>query len=191
MNGKRRNCGHPNTLFSTLLLLRKCRNTVHLLFLIFTTIIQCPVITFIYTLILTSLWRKAVPGIDEYKQGTYEVVNMTSAQFFEAIASTPPYHYFAGNQAHLSMHVHFNSKCRQSGNTVQWSVSVRASHGQEFYLEIRGKSSPQVYLSFHVIGFTLYRWTNAWIGPAGATTHTHYDIRYLWHAVTLSDIWQS
>jgi hypothetical protein len=56
-------------------------------------------------IILTSLWRTAVPGIDEYKQGTYEVVNMTSAQFFEAIESTPPYHYFAGNQAHLSMHV--------------------------------------------------------------------------------------
>jgi len=28
----------------------------------------------------------------------------------------------------------------------------------------------------------LFRWTNAWFGPAGATTHTHYDISHNFYA---------
>lgn len=74
---------------------------------------------------------------------------MTSSEFFDAIEHTPPYLYFAASADTL-------------GSPYQDLYPI------EPFMVKNASWTPQ---KSH-----LFRWTNAWLGPGGATTHTHYDI---------------
>lgn len=87
--------------------------------------------------------------IDDYKVGTYEKKAMDAEQFFFEMSKTPPYHYFAGNADQL-------------GEAYNDLFPV------DPFIVKNDSWTPE---TSH-----LFRWTNVWIGPAGATTHTHYDI---------------
>jgi len=92
---------------------------------------------------------------NEYKSGTYETINLTCLQFFNAIRTTPPYHYFAATADSLG----------------------DAYHDLYPIEPLMVKNS-----SWKADESYLHRWTNAWLGPAGATTHTHYDITHNFYA---------
>jgi hypothetical protein len=104
----------------------------------------------------------SLPSIQQnYKQITYERVNMTAKQFFDVIrpqdenGSKSPYYYYAATADTL-------------GRPYNDLYPVEP-------LMVRTSSwTPDT--SY------LHRWTNVWFGPAGVTTHTHYDISHNFYA---------
>jgi len=92
---------------------------------------------------------------DSYKRGTYERVNMSSKEFFDLMDKTPPYFYYAASANELGRPYNdlFPIESLMVKNST-WTADKSYLH----------------------------RWTNVWFGPAGATTHNHYDISHNFYA---------
>ncbi|PRP80005.1 hypothetical protein PROFUN_12292 [Planoprotostelium fungivorum] len=93
--------------------------------------------------------------IENYRYTTYQRINLTSSQFFQEMKKTPPYHYYTASAEQLGPLYHdlYPIEPFMVKNS-SWKI-------EESYL---------------------HRWTNVWFGPAGATTHTHYDISHNFYA---------